>query len=103
MHLFDLAVTNSWIQYRTDHKASGKPEKESLQYLDIKLLLAEQMIAQAQDGRGQQVASDEEMSSDDEEFAPHCAPHDAGEKDAKAKRLSSALNATCCCVSKTKK
>ena len=70
MHLFDLAVTNSWIQYRTDHKASGKPEKESLQYLDIKLLLAEQMIAQAQGGQGQQVASEEEMSSNDEEYAP---------------------------------
>ena len=66
MHFFDLAATNSWIQYRADHKASGKPEKESLQYLDIKLLLAEQMIAQAQGGRGQQVASEEEMSSDEE-------------------------------------
>ena len=66
MHLFDLAVTNSWIQYRTDHKASGKPEKERLQYLEFKLLLAEQIIAQAQGGRGQQVASEEEMSSDEE-------------------------------------
>ena len=70
MHFFDLAATNSWIQYRADHKASGKPEKERLQYLEFKLLLAEQIIAQAQGGRGQQVASEEEMSSNDEEYAP---------------------------------
>ena len=70
MHFFDLAATNSWIQYRADHKASGKPEKERLQYLEFKLLLAEQIIAQAQGGRGQQVASDEEMSTDDEEYTP---------------------------------
>ena len=38
--------------------------------MDFKLLLAEQMIAQAQGGQGQQVASEEEMSSNDEEYAP---------------------------------
>ena len=70
LHFFDLATTYSWIQYRTDHQASGKPEKERLQYLDFKLLLSEQMIAQAQGGQGQQVASEEEMSSNDEEYAP---------------------------------
>ncbi|XP_034163919.2 piggyBac transposable element-derived protein 3-like [Pangasianodon hypophthalmus] len=73
LHFFDLAATNSWIEYRSDHQVSGRPEKERLQYFDFKLLLAEEMIAQAQSSQGQQVhkmASDDEMSTDDEEYIP---------------------------------
>ncbi|XP_036373333.1 tolloid-like protein 1 [Megalops cyprinoides] len=72
LHFFDLAATNSWIEYRSDHQVSGRSEKERLQYFDFKLLLAEEMIAQAQGGRGQQVdkvaSDDDEMSTDDEEM-----------------------------------
>ena len=74
LHAFDLAATNSWIEYRSDHQISGRPDKERLQYFDFKLLLAEEMITQAQGARGQQddkVASDDdEMSTEDKEYIP---------------------------------
>lgn len=71
LYFFDLDATNSWIKYRPDHQVSQRPEKDRLQYFDFKLLLAEEMIAQAQGGRGQQVdkvASDDEMSIKNEEY-----------------------------------
>jgi len=71
LHFVDLATTNSWIEYRSDHQVSGKPEKERLQYFDFKLLLAEEMIAQAQGGhQADNVTSGDEEMSTDEEYIP---------------------------------
>uniref|UniRef100_A0A0E9Q702 PiggyBac transposable element-derived protein domain-containing protein n=1 Tax=Anguilla anguilla TaxID=7936 RepID=A0A0E9Q702_ANGAN len=66
LHFVDLSVTNSWIQYCADSHANGRARKETIQYLDFKLLLAEEMITQAQSGESHQI--DEVMSSDDEEI-----------------------------------
>ncbi|MEQ2190691.1 hypothetical protein XENOCAPTIV_005866 [Xenoophorus captivus] len=75
MHVFDLAATNSWIECRSDHQVSGKPERKKLQDFDIKLLLADKLIAQAQGSLGQQadkVASDDdERSNEDEDYIPN--------------------------------
>ncbi|XP_048860909.1 piggyBac transposable element-derived protein 3-like [Brienomyrus brachyistius] len=71
LHFFDLAATNSWIEYRIDHETNGRLEKDRLQYLEFKLLLAEDLIAQAQCGQGQEfdeVVSD--VSTDDEYIPP---------------------------------
>ena len=73
LHLIDLATTNGWIEYKSNYQVSGKPEKERLQYFDFKLLLAEELIAQAQGG--QQAANvssddDDEVSSNDKDYAP---------------------------------
>ncbi|XP_035259726.1 dual specificity mitogen-activated protein kinase kinase 4b isoform X2 [Anguilla anguilla] len=68
LHFVDLSVTNSWIQYCADSHANGRARKETIQYLDFKLLLAEEMITQAQSGESHQI--DEVMSSDDEEYTP---------------------------------
>lgn len=89
LHVVDLAATNSWIEYRSDHQVSGKPEKERLQYFDFKLLLAEELIAQAQGSQqAERVESDDdEVSSDDEEYSPpkkrrpvECQPDDSVKK-----------------------
>eukprot|EP00064_Thunnus_orientalis_P001711 superscaffoldBa00000119_g1714 len=62
-----------WIKHRSDHQVPGRPE-ERLHYFDFKLLLAEEMISQAQGGRSQQVnkvaSDDDEMSTDDEKYIP---------------------------------
>ncbi|XP_061094922.1 uncharacterized protein K02A2.6-like [Conger conger] len=50
-----------WIQYRSDHKASGRPAKERMQHFDFKLLLAEEIVSQAQGGADNQV---EEVSNE---------------------------------------
>lgn len=62
-HFFDLAITNSWLQYKSDCQFLAK---KPLKFLDFKLLLGEELISRAQAG----VTSDSDGDSEDDYTPP---------------------------------
>ena len=45
MHFIDLAVVNSWFQYRGDEKAKGSARRDILQLIDFRLEIAQTYLA----------------------------------------------------------
>ena len=57
LHLFDLAVVNSWLQYRTDRRALGDRPKDIDKLLEFKTDIAESLLSSYD--------ADEDPDSDD--------------------------------------
>ncbi|KAH7986611.1 hypothetical protein HPB51_026636 [Rhipicephalus microplus] len=62
-HLFDIALSNSWMQYVQDMRAQQKCQKEIVKFLELCLSVGEELIAQAQ-------SQNEAESDSDEEWCP---------------------------------
>ena len=45
MHLFDLALANSWLQYRKEAQQLGIAQKQIMQFLDFCMAVAESLIS----------------------------------------------------------
>ena len=70
LHFTDLAITNSWLLDRQDSQALQRPAKNTSQYLEFKILLAEELITQGQTCQQEQT-SDEELSPEIKKRKPH--------------------------------
>ena len=74
LHFIDLAITNLWLQYREDRQTLQRlatpvpaPAKKTSQYLEFKILLAEELITQGQTGKRD---DNSESETSDQEFSP---------------------------------
>lgn len=104
-HLFDIALSNSWMQYVQDMRAQQKRQKEIVKFLEFRLSVGEELIAQAQ-------SQNEAESDSDEEWCPPPKRAPLPPVEARAKtlghfpRLTDAPNAARCrlegCNKKTK-
>ncbi|KAH7948644.1 hypothetical protein HPB51_028427 [Rhipicephalus microplus] len=59
-HLFDIGFSNSWMQYVQDMRAQQKHQKEIVKFLEFRLSVGEELIAQAQSQNEAESDSDEE-------------------------------------------
>lgn len=101
-HFFDMALSNSWIQYRRDMKAMQRKPKDTLKFLEFRSAVGHALIAQAE----------QESAEEDEEWSPpikraSLQPKNAKENPAKhLPRLADIPNGARCrlqgCQKKTK-
>ncbi|XP_056133240.1 uncharacterized protein LOC130110231 isoform X2 [Lampris incognitus] len=71
LHFTDVAITKAWIQYQQDSQALQRPAKKTSQYLEFKLLLAEELISQAQACQRDETDSSDKFSPEMKKRKPH--------------------------------